>query len=95
MFNFFADVKKLWATVAAVWPAVDTFVQQVELAFPAGTAGATKLAAVRAFLESAWATLTGVETTFASAWPTLEALITTLVTLYNTIGLFNHKPSAP
>lgn len=91
--SFFADAKKVWNTVSAVWPAVDTFVQQVENAFPAGTAGSAKLAQVRAFLESAWSTIQGVEVSLEQAWPTLSALITTLVALYNTLGIFKRKPA--
>lgn len=96
LFSFFDRAKAIWNTVAAVWPAVDAFVQQVEAAFPAGTAGATKLAQVKAFLEAGWSKIEGVETSIEEAWPVLSAAIGTLVTLYNTIGAFVHssKPAA-
>ena len=91
LFSSFAKLENLWKTIATVWPAVDTFVRQVESAFPAGSAGATKLAAVKSYMEAAWGTVEGVVIDFESAWPTLQALVGALVATYNTIGLFQHK----
>lgn len=93
LFSTFAKLENLWKTIAAIWPAVDAFVKQVESSFPVGSAGAAKLGAVKAYLESAWQTVDGVVTDFESAWPTLQALVGALVTTYNTIGLFQHKTS--
>lgn len=93
LFSSFAKLENLWKTIAAVWPAVDAFVKQVESAFPAGSAGAAKLAAVKSYMETAWGTVEGVVTDFESAWPTLQALVGALVATYNTIGLFTHKAS--
>lgn len=91
LFSSFAKLENLWKTIAAVWPAVDAFVKQVESAFPGGSAGAAKLAAVKSYLETAWGTVEGVVTDFESVWPTLQALVGALVATYNTIGLFQHK----
>ncbi|HEY9664840.1 MAG TPA: hypothetical protein V6C65_40895 [Allocoleopsis sp.] len=93
LFSSFAKLENLWKTIAAVWPAVDAFVKQVESAFPAGSAGAAKLSAVKSYMEAAWGTVEGVVTDFESAWPTLQALVGALVATYNTIGLFTHKTS--
>lgn len=93
LFSEIGKIKSIWATVAAVFPALETFVQQVESAFPAGTAGSAKLAQVKAFLSAAWATISGIETDLETAWPTISALIGALVTMYNTSGLFKHKSS--
>lgn len=95
IFNLFSSLeskaKAIWSAVSDVFPAVQTFVQQVEAIFPAGTPGATKLAAVKSFLDAAWGEIGTVEVTVEEIWPVLSSLITPLVALYNTLGIFNHK----
>jgi|GEM_PF-3228314 len=93
LFSVFNKIENIWKTIAAVWPAVDTFVKQVEGAFPAGTAGATKLAAVESLLQGAWVKIAGIEATFEDVWPALSGAISALVAVYNTAGLFTHKTS--
>lgn len=85
------DAKAIWKTVAAVVPVLDSLITTVENAFPAGTPGSDKLAAVKALLDAGWSKLQGVETTLEAAWPVLSGLIGALVGIYNTIGLFKHK----
>jgi len=91
--NIFTQIKLIFAAITAVWPTVDMLVQQVESAFPAGTPGATKLAQVKAFLDAAWAQVSGVEVTLEQVWPYLSTMITALVALYHSLGTFNKQSS--
>lgn len=94
-----SDVSKLKAiaqSVAAVWPAVKTFVIDVEAdaesVLPAS--GAEKLAEVKARVEAVWNAGAGVVADFEAAWPALSAAISALVAFYNAKGLFT-KSSTP
>lgn len=88
MGSFIKKLVAMWATIAAIVPALQQFVVQVETAFPAGTPGADKLAAVKDMLASMWGTAQGLEVKFEEAWPTLEALIGSLVAAFNKRGEF-------
>lgn len=92
--SVFGKVESIFKSVAAAWPAVDSFVKQVEAALP-GAIGSVKLGAVKSLIESTWNTVEGVAVDFESAWPALSAAVGALVTIYNAAGLFNHSATPP
>lgn len=93
--SVFGKVESIFKSVAAAWPAVDSFVRQIESAIPAAV-GSVKLDAVKSMLSATWNTIEGVEADFESAWPAISSAVGALVTVYNAVGLFNHKaPATP
>lgn len=68
------------------------FVQQAETVSPAAT-GPTKLAAVKAALESfIKASYPALADSFDALWAEVQILIASLVALYNSIGFFKTSP---
>lgn len=92
--SVFGKVEAVFKSIAAAWPTVDAFVRQIEAAIPAAV-GSVKLDAVKSMLSATWGSIEGVEAEFESAWPAISSAVGALVTVYNAVGLFNHKPSAP
>lgn len=86
--NWFTKLLNITKVVAAIYPVVVTFVENVENSLPAGTPGAQKLEIVKQYLQSLWGTLSGVEATFEEVWPSIAALVGALVTAYNSLGVF-------
>lgn len=95
VFSVFGKVENVFKSIAAAWPLVDSFVKQVEAAIP-DALGTIKLGAVKSMLQAAWADVEGVVVDFESAWPAISSAVGALVTVYNAVGLFNHKaPATP
>lgn len=69
-------------------PSLIAFVRALEEALPAGGQGAAKLAAVRGFAESAFASAQDVTGSFEQAWPALQSAVDVLVSFFNTAGVF-------
>jgi hypothetical protein len=74
--------------VIQLFPQVLALVKAIEEAFPQGQLGASKLAMVRASLETTFQHLQGASVTFEQVWPTLEKMIAAAVALYKAKGDF-------
>lgn len=85
----------LFVVLAQLFPAVLTFIRELENAFPQAGQGAAKLALLREMLEKAYVTIGDVTVRWAELWPLLEALIAKIVALANSLGVFPKPKSTP
>lgn len=86
--NFITKLINIAKAVAALYPLLAQFVEQVEHMLPENGNGAQKLQIVREWLAAAYASFNGMSATFDEVWPTLERLIAALVASMNQLGLF-------
>ena len=88
------SILSILMAAAQLIPTAVTVVQAVETAMPAGTPGATKLAAVQATMGTAYSSIQTVETAFVNVWPVLNSFITVLINNFNALGIFKHTSPA-
>lgn len=91
------NLRLLAGIIPMVWPLLVNLVREIEAAVPEPGQGATKLAAVKAFLVGLLAKIGLTELLIQRVWPALEAVVSGLVGVYNTIGVFRKgdKPAEP
>lgn len=74
--------------VLTLLPFIIDAVKSIEAAFPASGQGATKLAAVRSIVETAYGTANDAAIKFDALWPAIQSAVSAVVSLANSTGLF-------
>lgn len=85
----------LFVLLSQLFPAVLTFIRELENAFPQSGQGAAKLQIIREMLEKAFAAVGDVGIKWVEIWPMLNALIERVIALANTLGVFKKPLPAP
>lgn len=85
----------LFVLLSQLFPAVLSFIRELESAFPQSGQGAAKLRIIQEMLEKAFAAVGDVGIKWAEIWPLLNSLIERVIALANSLGVFKKPLPAP